>query len=273
MTSFAGFMAIGNNNYIAKLEAGDIYDPHAITLQSGFRTRCVTRWREYVVFGLWKGATITSSEEGMLVFWDGVGDKPNYYIPIPEGGVNSIETYQDIIMIVAGYQGTILGYQGGGVAQRINKIPKLARDKYMEIAPGSMTTWRTYLCIGSDLNTDSEALNKGIYTLGALDSTYPMSLGLEYLTSLGEQTSSSVSIGMVYPSGQNLYIGTKNGSSYGIDSISVTNDCNTQGTVESLISDYGTISKQRQPLVLRGDFEPLVSGQSIRMKYKIDRGA
>ena len=269
--SFGGFIAIGNERYVAKLEAGDIFDPHKVSLPSGFRVRCSTRWREYSVFGCWKGSSITSSEEGLLCFWDGVNDYFNFVVPVSEGGVNSMDVYQDTIILVAGYQGTILGYKGGASVQRINHIPKIARDKKVEIAPGSMTSWRTYLCFGSDLSTDSEAIHKAVYTLGSLDSTYPFSMGAEYPTSLGDQTSSSVSLGMVYSSGQNLYIGWKNGNAYGIDKISVTNDCYETGSLESLITDYGTISKERQPLVMRADFEPLTTGQSIRVKWKIDR--
>ncbi|MCP3681680.1 MAG: LamG domain-containing protein [bacterium] len=268
---FASAMFIGNERYIAKLEAGDVYEPHALTLQSGFRVRCVTQWREYMVFGCWKGDDITASEEGLLIFWDGIGDKMDFPIPVPEGGVNSMTTYQDTIILVAGYQGTILGYKGGAAVQRINHIPNIARDKKVEIAPGSMAMWRTYLMFGSDLSTDSELIEKGVYTLGSLDSTYPFSLGFEYPTSLGDQTASTVSLGMVYASGQNLYIGWKNSNSYGIDKVSVTNDCYENGSIESLIRDFGTISKERQTLVVRADFEPLTSGQSVRTKYKVDR--
>jgi len=271
MLSFAGLMTIGNERYIATLEAGDLYEPHKLTLPSGFRVRCATQWREYAVYGCWKGSSITSSEEGLLCFWDGISDRFNFIVPVPEGGVNVMKTYQDIIILIAGYQGTYLGYQGGGTVQRINHIPNISRSKKVEVAPGSMANWRTYLCSGSDLSTDSELIEKGVYTLGALDSTYPFSLGFEYPTSLGTQTSSSVSVGMVYASGQNLYIGWKNSNAYGIDKISVNNDCYEVGSIESMITDYGSISKERQPLTLRADFEPLLTGQSMRVKFKIDR--
>lgn len=270
---FAGLMSIGNERYIATLEPGDLYEPHALALPAGFRVRCATRWREYAVYGCWKGSSITSSEEGLLCFWDGVSGNFNFIVPVPEGGVNSMFIYQDTIVLVAGYQGTILAYQGGGSVQRINHIPGVARDKRIEVAPGGMCTWRTYLCMGFDLSTNSEAVYKGVYTLGSLDSGYPISLGFEYETSLGDQTGSSVSIGMVYPSGQNLYIGWKNDNTYGIDRVSVTNDCYETGSLESLITDYGTIAKERQPLAIRGDFEELLDGQSFRAKYRHNRAA
>lgn len=271
MKEFLDFMVIGNERYLAKFEAGSIYDPHRLTFPSGYRVRCLAYWREYLVIGCWKGTNITDFDDGRIFFWDGVSTTYNHSIPVPEGGVNSMFGTQDVLFMVAGYTGEILVYNGGGVATKFNKIPKLEYGKYVEIAPGSMDMWRSNIHMGINFNTDSSSVHKGVYSIGSANTAYPASLGLDFPTSLGDQTSSNVKVGMVFPSGQSLYVGWQNGTSYGIDKISPTNNVQSTGTVECLITDLGQISKEKYPLKARLDFKPLLAGESLRVKYKADR--
>ena len=271
MEQFLDFLVVGNERYVAKFEAGDSFEPHQLTFSSGWRVRCLGFWREFIAIGCWKGTNITDFDQGRIFFWDGVSDTFNHSIPVPEGGVNAMFGTQDVLFIVAGYSGEILIYTGGGAAQKYNKIPKLAKDEYLEVAPGSINMWRSNIHFGVGLNTDSESVHKGVYTIGTSQRQYATSLGFDYPTSLGEQTGSNVKIGLVYPSGQDLYIGWRNSNAYGIDKISVDNDVYSSGSLELLIREITSISKQGYPLILRADFEELASGESIRLKYKGDR--
>lgn len=268
---FLDFMVIGNERYVAKFEAGDVYDPHRLTFPSGYRVRCIAYWREFIVFGCWKGSAITDFDDGRIFFWDGVNDTYNHSIPIPEGGVNTMFGTQDVLFISAGYTGELLVYTGGGSATKFNKFPKLATGDYIECAPGAMNMWRSNIHIGVGINGDSEDVHRGVYSIGSSNAAYPASLGFDYPTSLGDQTSSNVKVGMVYPSGQGLYTGWQNGNAFGIDEILPTNDPYNDGTIELLVSDLGTIAGEEYPFIARADFNPLNSGESVRMKYKADR--
>lgn len=265
------FMVIGNERYLAKFQAGDAYDPHRLVFPSGYRVRSLAFWREFLVIGCWRGESITDSEDGRLFFWDGVSDTYNHSVPVPEGGINAMFGSQDVLFVVAGYTGEILIYTGGGAAQKFNKIPFTERNKYIEVCPGSIAMWRSIINFGVGLNTNSESVYKGVYTLGTLHRQYPASFGFEYPTSLGTQTRSSVRVGMVYPSGQDLYVGWQNTNAYGIDKISVTNDPYAAGELWLLIQDMQQISREKYPLTLRADFEPLREGERVRLKYRPDR--
>lgn len=270
---FLDFMVIGNERYLAKYEAGNIYNPHRLTLPSGYRIRCLAYWRGMIVAGCWKGTSITDYDDGLLVFWNGTDEGITESIHVPEGGVNAMFGTKDVLYLVAGYTGEILVYSGGGSAVKFNKIPKMEAGEYVEIAPGSMDMWRSNIHMGVNLNTDSETIHKGVYSIGSSNVAYPHSLGFDYPTSLGDQVSSMVKTSMVFPSGQNLYVGWQNGNAFGIDSINPNNDVYPDGTVELLIADMGEISKEKYPLLIRADFEPLRSGESLRVKYKADREA
>jgi len=271
ITPHLDFMVIGNERYLAKFQAGDVYEPHKLVFPSEYRVRSLAYWREFVAIGCWKGDEITDFDDGRVFFWDGINKTYNHSIVVPEGGVNAMFGTQDVLFIVAGYTGEILVYSGGGAAQKFHKVPKVTRDKFVEIAPGGMAMWRTNIHLSMSLGTDSEEIQKGVYSIGTAQRNYPISLGFDYPTSLGEQTSSEVKTSMVFPSGQDLYVGWQNQNSYGIDKISVTNDPYEDGTVEMLISDLGEISDDDYPLILRADFEALKDGESVRVKYKADR--
>ena len=265
------FMVFGNERYVAKFEAGDAFNPKILTLPAGYRVRCFAKWREYLAIGVWLGTDITDYETGYVFFWDGIKDTYNHYIPIPEGGVNAMYGLGDVLFIVAGYTGEILVYSGVGAAQKLNKIPNIESDEYIEVAPGAINMWRTYLHYGSDYNTDSESVFKGVYSIGTSNRSYPTSMGFDYPTSLGDQTSSGVKIGMIYPSGQNLYISWQNNNTYGIDRVNTANNVYANAELYSLINDVQSISKEKYPLILRADFERLKAGESIGVKYKLDR--
>jgi len=228
-------------------------------------------WREFLVIGCWKGTAITDFDDGRIFFWDGIKDTYNYSLPVPEGGINSMFGTQDVLFISAGYSGELLIYSGGGAATKFNKIPKLERKKYVEIAPNAINMWKSMIHVGSNLNTDSSSIHQGVYTIGTTSVNYPISFGFDYPLSLGDQTDTSVKVGVVYPSGKDLYVGWQNYNAFGIDKISGDNDVYDSGTLELLISDLGMISKEKYPLMLRADFKKLLDGQQIRLKYKLDR--
>ena len=76
---------------------------------------------------------------------------------------------------------------------------------------------------------------------------------------------------MVAASGQNLYISWQNSNVYGVDKVSVSNAPYMSASYESLISDLGYLPRKKLPLIVRVDFEPLISGQRIDVKYKAER--
>lgn len=275
MTQFLNFVAVGNERYVGKLEAGNIYDPHHLVLPAGYRVRCFAKWNEFLAIGVWKGDSITDTDQGKIFLWDGSSDtagnaSPNTIVDVLEGGINSMQGGAGVLSVVAGYEGKLLMY-GGGETQKMTQLPLLERDAYCEVAPGSMTMWRSLLFIGGPLNTDSATIHQGVYGYGRLNVNYPRALGFDYPLSLGDQQSSMVKVGSVFPAGQSLYIGWQNGNAYGIDKVSVTNDCYATATIEHLITDLSRMTQLKLPLVYRVDFEALTSGQSITVKYKADR--
>lgn len=273
MAQMLNFLVIGNDRYVAKWEGltSANYDPHAITLPSGYRIRCFGFWREYLAIGTWQGTSITDFDRGRIFFWDGTNETYNSYIDVPEGGVNALLGTKGLLYIWAGYSGDLLLYQGGDAAQKIKRLPKITTDKYVEIFPGAVSMWRTLVHFGVAGNSDSTVIEKGAYTWGSLNRNYQDALGYDYPLSLGTRTGTNLKVGMVTGVGQELLIGWQNENAYGVDAVTVSNDPFSEGTVELLISDLADLPRKKLPLVARADFEALSSGESVKIKYKADR--
>ena len=219
-------MVIGNERYVAKWEGltSATYDPHKITLPSGYRIRSFGFWREYLAIGTWLGTDITDFDSGRIFFWDGTADTYNFYIDVPEGGVNALLGTKGLLYIWAGYSGDLLVYQGGDSAQKVKKIPKMEEDKTIEIFPGAVNMWRTLVHYGVAGGGTSTAVEKGVYTWGSLNRNFSNSLGYDYPLSLGVRTGTNLKIGMVIADGQELLIGWQNENAFGVDKVALTND-------------------------------------------------
>lgn len=264
------FVGIGNERYLATYSASAGYNPHRLTFPSGLRVRSIVAWNEYWAIGCFRGENIYSYDEGIIFFWDGISDTYNYAIQIPEGGINAMASARGLLTIIAGYKGDMLEYSGGSIARKVKRVPKVCNSEYIETLPGSLNYWQALLRWGVCGDTDCSMVERGVYTYGGFNENKPNSLTYDYPISTGSRTS-DVEIGMVIAVDTKLLIGWRDGINYGIDSVSPGGDCFTTGTYERLIIDKQNVWKEKKAQTVRADFEPLLSGQSVTVKYKKDR--
>lgn len=261
-------ISIGNERYVATYDASS-YNPHRLTLPSGWRIRCIAKWREYYAYGCMRGDSVSDYDQGLIVFWDGYSTTYNFFVEVPEGGINAMLGSQGTLYIVAGYQGDVLEYAGGDRATKVKRVPKITDDKYVEVLPGAMSMWRTLLHIGVGV-TDSDLIEQGVYSWGKRNNQYVDSLSFDYKISSGTTKSSGVKIGMVMPVNKKLLIGFKDGTAYGLDNVDPTNDPYSEGSIEWLIRDEGGVWKEKKIDMIRADFGDLESGESVSLQYKLD---
>lgn len=264
-------LVVGNGRYVATWN-GVTYDPHRLVLPAGWKVRCFAPWREYIAIGCWKGSSISEYDEGIIFFWDGVSDTYNSYINVPQGAINAMLGSQGTLYIIAGYNGNLLQFSGGDRADKIKSLPRLENDKELEIYPGALTMWRTLLRIGAG-STDSSTFEQGIYTWGALNRNYPDSLSYDYRISTDNSQASNIKVGLVLPVGKKLLVGWKDNVSYGLDSINPASTTFGDGSIEFLIRDEGEVSKEKKLDLIRADFEPRSTSDSIALLYKLDRSS
>ena len=269
ITEMLTFLCIGNEKYIGTLEAGD-WNPNAISLSSGYKVRCFGYWQEYLVAGTWKGTTVKEYDQGRLYFWDGIDTRYNFNIDVPDGAVNAIVGSRGALYVLAGYQGQLLKYVGGTEAQPLIRMPRISESEYAEIYPQALTMWRNNLRIAMAGASDSTTLIKSVYTYGRPTNRYIESLSADYPISTGNY-GTTVNISLLHVVNSTLLVGWQDGLSYGIDAVSASNPPQSYGTLESLIQDNNAVYKQKSAVTLQATFKPLLSGESIVIKYDPDR--
>jgi hypothetical protein len=262
------FLVIGNERYIGKYEA-TLYEPNYITLPSGWRIRTFGYWREYLVIGCMKGTNIYDFDNGRVYFWDGIATTYNFYIDIPEGGVNAVFGTRGNLFVWAGYQGDMLIYSGGDKADKIKRLPKVESTKYLEIYPGAVTMWKSILHFGGG-RSNSVTFERGVYSYGAINIRYNESMSFDYVNS-GGTYDSDVEVGLVMVVNQKLLMGYRDGISYGIDYVDASNAPATSGTIEGIVQDEGLTWKTKEAMSVVASFLPLNSDETVAVKYKLDR--
>lgn len=267
MDNFLNFTVIGNGRYVAKWD-GITYNPHKVVLPSGYRVSSFARFGDYLAIGCRRGDAITDFEDGRIFFWDGVSTSINAVHDVPEGGVTAMITVKGVLFYWAGSAGDFFKYTG--IATKLKRIPKMTDQTYCEVLAGAVCVWRSLIRFGVAGESDNTLVEKGVYTWGSLDISYPESLSYDYPISTGNRLS-TVKIGCVHPRGTTLFIGWQDGDDFGIDSVTPSNAPFETATIELLLYDNDSNYKPKLAEGIKVTSEVLRTGESFTLKYKKDR--
>lgn len=264
-------IVIGNDNYLAFWDQAN-YNPNQVQLEYGYVVRTIARVNEFIIAGAWKGDSEGSVEDARLYFWDGVAPTFNYSVPVSMGLPNALSNTDNRLIGVYGEQGDV--FMNSDPFTLVHKTPNLTQRKTLEIAPGAITPFQARTAIGySFSNTDSAGLQNGVYVWGNETDDFPECFSFPYTISTGEVQATNLKVGMVMGVGDDLYIGWRSGSTYGVDKVSKGNDPNTSGEFYSLIFDNEQPQKPKYADMLVVEFNALVSGETITPKYAVDGDA
>lgn len=262
---FLNFIVIGNERYVAKYEV-PLYEPNRLTFGAGWRARCFGYWQEYLVIGCMRGTNIYDYDQGRIYFWDGYSPTFNFYIDIPEGGVNALLGTRGELYIWAGWHADMLIYEGGSSARKLKEIPLIEDSKYLEVYPQAVTMWQSNVRFGVGGNSDSATVNKAVYTYGSKNYQYPDILTCDYPVSTGNYLD-TVDIGMILPFSKELLVSWKDNVSYGVDYINQSNNPYPTAYLQMMTEDVEMSYKEKQAVSLVATFDPLLTGESINVKY------
>ena len=220
--------------------------------------------------GTMKGTNMSDYDQGRLFFWDGIATTYNFYVDVPQGGINCI-LGGDPLYFFAGYSGDFMKYEGGYGVQRIRRMPKIGITDTLELQRKAIGMWRSLVYLGVAYNSTSTNIERGVYSWGSLTDGLPEVLSFDYPLSLGITQDAGVEVGMVFPVGSSLLISWRSRTNFGVDSVSAVNAPFATGTCEFLITDASKIWAEKQGGFIRGYFKALESGDTMKLKYKIDR--
>lgn len=267
MYRFLNFWVTGNERYVAKYEV--LYEPHKVILGAEWRIRSFALWREFLCIGCMRGSVINEFDQGRIYFWDGYSPTFNYFIDVPEGGINAMLGTKGKLFILAGSHGDLLEYQGGDSAERVKQLPKIENTSYIDIYPQAITMWKGLLRYGPSAEGNSTDLQKGGYTWGKTNLKYNDALTYDYPISTGNY-GSSVNIGFLSVVQDKLLIGYRDNTSYGVDYVSTSNNCYPTARMELIVEDMDIYWKEKEALEIVANFSTLLTGQTITTSYLLD---
>jgi hypothetical protein len=265
-------LIIGNESYLGHWDEST-YNPNKISLGTGYHVRDIAVFEEFIVAIAFKGNSINQSEEAKLFFWDGISPNPNYSSPVTVGVPNAIHNSKGELVGVYGTRGSF--YRGADpFEQVVHEVPKLARGKYIEVYPGAITEYHGRTLVGYGGNgDDTSGIEQGVYEYGNQTDALVQAFNFPYLISTTNTQATNQKIGMVKAIGDNIWVGWRDDTSYGLDKIAYGDNSAAQGEYESLIFDAGDPNKEFNPMNLIITFETLATNESVTPKYKKDRAA
>lgn len=277
---FTTFLAIANERYLATYDglidaaldsdgtATSSWDPHRLTLPSGYEIVSLAKYEENIVMGCeYRGDNTDDFSQGLLVFWDGISDLPNFTVDIPEGGVQAMLARKNRLYFIAGLRGELFVY-GGGQYVKLKRFPNTTNTNYVRSSWACATNYQGMPLFGLGIATDNSSFEHGAYSWGATDETLPDVLNYGYSISSGTRTGTTVSIGMVQAYGTDLFIGWKDGSTYGVDIVNPSAAPFSTAVLETRALDNGENYRNKPLLAIKAIHAPLATGQSINLGYK-----
>lgn len=288
MEHFLQYIAVQNGRYLSLYEPLSDSNPsnteylrHRLTMPDGFEGCGMAKTDEFLIQGLEKVSTDTDriSNEGLLVFYDGLSGSYNFYIELTEGAPQALFVRGNIPHVIVG--GTLYVYLGGKELTRVRDLPFTDNDftgvkDTTRLYPYSMASFKKMLHVGFPGATTNEALEFGIYNYGSVMPEFPASFGLQYQLSHGslntDNGTTDLKIGCVRGFGDELYIGWQKGTQYGLDIID--SNCTVASSFKATVRQFDARNIHKQKGVNRVivSTDPIPAGTTLNLTYTLDDG-
>ena len=212
---------IGDGNYLAQVDAGT-FTANALDIATTLRIKSLGKIGNDILLGTYVADTVTQTE---IIRWNGWGVSFTNSDSIPEVGINAFLPTDNMVLAQAGKAGNIYYYDGENL-ELYGKIPgTYSSTAYGEVYPNSVANKEGQVLFGFS-NGSGNPADELIYRLAKhnrsfeyiMDQPYPVSerSGSDFVLT-------GLEIGAILVVGQLIYVAWKNGSSFGVDKLDVSN--------------------------------------------------
>lgn len=303
MDRFLQYEIIGNGNYVSVWEpltvgqppASDTSNPadmgawnlewlrHRLVFPMEYEVCGLAHTNEYEVIALQQTTTSNTAtpQSGIIAFWDGASPTYNYYLTIPEGSPQAIQTYENVVYYYAGGSWYSLT-SPTTLPVKIWKLPHSdtefsGSNSQINVYPHASTVRHGILLMAYPSQTTNTGIQFGVYSWGSVDKNFPESFGYDNVISTGSQNysvSNNLQIGMVKSFGDVLHVSWQDTTSggFGVDVITNSSPPAATAIFQDLIFDNGYVGKFKMAGYVEAYFS-LPSGANIQLAYSLDSGA
>lgn len=246
-------MCIGNDRYVAILDADNHFNPEALDLFYGWTIKC---------FGLKKPSLLIGAVnhkkaelfEWSLVPIDSSGTLPDSYDPI-DGWEE-----RDIYGMLAGVGGQYL-FTPAMIYWFREGLVDYIKEIQSEVSQGAIDIWKSKILFGG---------KNGVYSIYRRNRNYPLALNLEYTPSpitISNFNNKNIEIGAILGRGDNVLVSWKDDKSYGLDILDNSNKA--EAVYEGLMFDAQR-PEDKLFRYIKLVTKPLPANCSIKIKYRMN---
>ena len=236
---------IGDGKYVASVDGAGTFSANVLDLETQHTVTALAKWGDYLLIGTYVGS---NANQAAIFPWNTYSSSflaPDY---IDEAGVNMFIPADNTLYMQAGTVGNIY-YWTGKKAALFTRLKDGANSLTTAINPYGSANLNGLPLIST---------TKGVYSLGRSDISLPTAQAIEYLSSATITTA-----GAIETVANQVFLGWKASSSYGIDKLSTNKGT---GVIETPLA----LGKFKSVKVY---YDSLPASTSITCKLSKDGGA
>lgn len=213
---------IGDAKYVAQVDAG-VFTAKALDIAAPLRIKCLGSIATDLLIGTYVSASDVTKTQ--IIRWNTYSVSFTNSDSIDEIGINAFLPADNFVLVQAGQSGNIYIYNGEQL-ELYQTIPgDYSSTKYGEVHPNSVANDRGQILFGFS-NGSGNPTEQLVYRIARHNRNYPYIMDAPYPISErsgGEFVTSSIEIGAILVVGFIVYVAWKNGSTYGVDKLDVSN--------------------------------------------------
>lgn len=279
---------IGAGRYVFSLDeaSGQTFAPgnsatytmteQALDLPPNYRIKCMEELGNNLMLGTWQGTNVYDLRIADIFPWDRSASSFGQPVSMNENGVHFLLNIGNALIVGAGIEGQLYicdGVSASPIAQIPNDIANLDGGKYIEFMPGAVANYKKRVFFGvSSGGSATTIAGMGVYSLNR--TSRGNILLHEHTISTGSDGDGEIlKIGALLPiTRDNLLIGWRDASTYGIDNITTTSYTTSYGGYFiSPLYRVGTSDHTRKFQEVEINLaRPLRTNEGIKLSYRND---
>jgi hypothetical protein len=247
----------------------------ALDLPEGQFATCIAEYGRWLMIGTGGGGSYSqmgSFKTARIYPWDRVSASVQLPIIFNENGIQALVQHANRLFAVAGDQGNV--YETDSTSYRkIATIPYVETGVLapMTVFPNAFTvSQKGTLLVG--VSVGATYGKSGVYEIDISNSSYPVCLKNTISTGSTNSNSGRIQIGFVYPQDYiTTRIGWQDVGSFGVDTTDFRTYADYGAVIETEMVKVGTFNNKKTFEHIEWCLaEPLVSGQNIRISYRLN---
>lgn len=211
---------IGDGNLVAQVEDG-AFTANALDLKLGLRIKALGRDDTNLLIGTFAAANVAETE---ILSWNTWSVSYSVADTLPEVGINAFLETDNLVIINAGTKGNTYTFDGRKAELYVQVKGDWSSTNKAVVHPEAVFNFNGLPLFGLSQSSGT-GVNLGVYSLGRTNRKYPFVLNLDYPISernSGEYYLTGIEIGAILGIGDQFLVSWKQGSTYGVDLLSLT---------------------------------------------------